>query len=444
MGKSNLKKGLFKLTGPIFIETLLLMLMGAVDTFMLGQYDDNAVGAVGVVNQLVTFAFLIFQIINVGTTVLCSQFLGAGRRDKMIQVTGVALLINIVCGIVVSAGLYFGASPLLKMMGLRGEMMPYGMNYMEIVGAFAFFQAIHMTISASLRADKKAIYPMLVIMVVNVVNILGNYTLIFGNFGAPELGVEGAAISTVLGRGTAMVLLLIILFRKHISSFPMKLFRPFPWHELKNLLKIGVPSAGENMSYNIQQIVLVYFINQLGNVELVTRSYIVNFVMFVYLFAICVAQGGSILIGHLIGEKKPHAAFVLGKYVMRSSLIVSVLLSLLWALLGNTLFASLTNNTEIIELGCTILMVDILVEAGKSINIYATTALRSTGDVFFPFYLGVVVQWGVGILFGYMFGIYFGWGLIGIWFSMFLDESIRGLVFVHRWNSMKWMKKSFV
>ena len=99
MGKSNLKKGLFKLTGPIFIETLLLMLMGAVDTFMLGQYDDNAVGAVGVVNQLVTFAFLIFQIINVGTTVLCSQFLGAGRRDKMIQVTGVALLINIVCGI---------------------------------------------------------------------------------------------------------------------------------------------------------------------------------------------------------------------------------------------------------------------------------------------------------------------------------------------------------
>ncbi|MBQ0060416.1 MAG: MATE family efflux transporter [Bacteroidaceae bacterium] len=444
MGKSNLKKGLFKLTGPIFIETLLLMLMGAVDTFMLGQYDDNAVGAVGVVNQLVTFAFLIFQIINVGTTVLCSQFLGAGRRDKMIQVTGVALLINIVCGIVVSAGLYFGASPLLKMMGLRGEMMPYGMNYMEIVGAFAFFQAIHMTISASLRADKKAIYPMLVIMVVNVVNILGNYTLIFGNFGAPELGVEGAAISTVLGRGTAMVLLLIILFRKHISSFPMKLFRPFPWHELKNLLKIGVPSAGENMSYNIQQIVLVYFINQLGNVELVTRSYIVNFVMFVYLFAICVAQGGSILIGHLIGEKKPHAAFVLGKYVMRSSLIVSVLLSLLWALLGNTLFTSLTNNTEIIELGCTILMVDILVEAGKSINIYATTALRSTGDVFFPFYLGVVVQWGVGILFGYMFGIYFGWGLIGIWFSMFLDESIRGLVFVHRWNSMKWMKKSFV
>ena len=444
MGKSNLKKGLFKLTGPIFIETLLLMLMGAVDTFMLGQYDDNAVGAVGVVNQLVTFAFLIFQIINVGTTVLCSQFLGAGRRDKMIQVTGVALLINIVCGIVVSAGLYFGASPLLKMMGLRGEMMPYGMNYMEIVGAFAFFQAIHMTISASLRADKKAIYPMLVIMVVNVVNILGNYTLIFGNFGAPELGVEGAAISTVLGRGTAMVLLLIILFRKHISSFPMKLFRPFPWHELKNLLKIGVPSAGENMSYNIQQIVLVYFINQLGNVELVTRSYIVNFVMFVYLFAICVAQGGSMLIGHLIGEKKPHAAFVLGKYVMRSSLIVSVLLSLLWALLGNTLFTSLTNNTEIIELGCTILMVDILVEAGKSINIYATTALRSTGDVFFPFYLGVVVQWGVGILFGYLFGIYFGWGLIGIWFSMFLDESIRGLVFVHRWNSMKWMKKSFV
>ena len=74
--------------------------------------------------------------------------------------------------------------------------MQDGMDYMRIVGAFAFFQALSLTLSASLRSANKAIYPMMVTVVVNILNIIGNYSLIFGRFGFPELGVEGAAIST--------------------------------------------------------------------------------------------------------------------------------------------------------------------------------------------------------------------------------------------------------
>lgn len=101
-----------------------------------------------------------------------------------------------------------------------------------------------------------------------------------------------------------MVILFVILFRKHIPRFPLSYFCPFPFVELKNLLKIGVPSAGENMSYSFSQVVLTYFINMLGNEALATRTYVVNIVMFVYLFAIAMAQGGAICIGHLVGERK--------------------------------------------------------------------------------------------------------------------------------------------
>ncbi len=139
--QTGIRKGLTKLVIPIFIETLLIMMLGAVDTVMLSQYSDESVAAVGVVNQIVMFAFLIFEVINIGTSVLCSQYLGAGMRNKMVQVVGVSLLLNLVVGLVVSAILHYGAATLLGWMGLRPELLKYGIGYMEIVGAFAFFQA---------------------------------------------------------------------------------------------------------------------------------------------------------------------------------------------------------------------------------------------------------------------------------------------------------------
>lgn len=420
------------------------MMLGAVDTIMLSQYSDESVAAVGVVNQIVMFAFLIFEVINIGTSVLCSQYLGAKMQKNMVQVVGVALLFNLVMGLLISAILHYGATTLLGWMGLRPELLKYGIGYMQIVGAFAFFQAISFTISASLRSANKAIYPMLVTVLVNIMNIIGNYSLIFGKWGMPALGAEGAAISTSVARGVSMVVLFVILFRKHIPRFPLNYFRPFPWVELKNLLKVGLPSAGENMSYSFSQVVITYFINILGNNALATRTYTVNIVMFVYLFAIAMAQGGAISIGHLVGQKKIRAAYLLGKYVMRLSILVSLVLSCVWAASGHFIFSMLTDNQEIIKMGVTIMLVDIIVEIGRAVNIYATNALRSAGDVNFPFYVGVAVQWTVSVGFSYLFGIHWGWGLVGMWCAFLLDENIRALLFVKRWNSMRWARKGFI
>lgn len=427
---------------------LLVTLMGATDTFMLSHYADEAVAAVGVANQLITFAFLVFQIINLGTTVLCSQYLGAGNRMKMEQVTAMALLLNILSGAVISVILSAGAPLLLGWMGLKPDLMQYGLPYMQIAGAFAFFQALHLTVSASLRADNKAIYPMLVVMLVNVVNIIGNYGLIFGNFGLPALGVEGAAIATNISRGVAAFTLFAILFSKHIplrrllNAFkaPLRELR----HEMHNLLRIGLPSAGENMSYNAQQVVLTYFMNQLGNEALTTRMYVVNTVMFVYIFCICIAQGAGIVIGHLVGDHRYRACYKLGWYALRVAIISTLSLSVLFATFGEQIFSLITENANIVALGCTILLIDILVEIGKATNIYYTNVLRSVGDVNFPFYVGITIQWLVGVLFGWMFGIAFGWGIIGMWWALFLDEGIRGSIFVWRWKSKRWMQRSFV
>lgn len=345
--QESIKRRLAKLAAPIFIETLLIMMLGAVDTIMLSRHSDNSVAAVGVVNQIIMLTFLVFEVINLGTSVLCSQYLGARLEKKVVQVVGVSLLVNLLVGGIISLILFTMARTILQWMGLGPELMADGMDYMRIVGAFAFFQAISLTLSASLRSANKAIYPMLVTVVVNILNIIGNYSLIFGKFGCPELGVEGAAISTAFSRGVSMVILFVILFRKHIHRFPLAYFRPFPFIELKNLMRVGLPSAGEQLSYSSSQVVITFFINMLGVEALATRTYCVNIIMFVYLFSISMAQGGAICIGHLIGEKKPHAAFLLGKYVMKKSVMITLILSGIIAASGHAILSWLLSLIHI-------------------------------------------------------------------------------------------------
>lgn len=440
----GLKRQLASLTGPIFIETLLIMTLGAVDTVMLSRHSDASVAAVGVVNQIVMLCFLVFEVINLGTSVLVSQYIGARLNDRVEKVVGVSLLVNLVIGLAISAMLYFGATAILRLMGLNDLLLGEGRGYMRIVGAFAFFQALSLTASAALRASNRAIYPMVVVGIVNILNIAGNYILIFGQFGAPALGAEGAAISTATSRAIAMVILNIILFHTVIKRFPWEIFRRFPTREFSNLLKIGLPSAGEQFSYSSAQIVMTFFINMLGVEVLAARTYVVNITMFGYLFCIAVSQGGAITIGHLVGKGKIHGAFILGKYVMRLALVITVTLSIAIASCGHSLMSLLTDNPEIISIGAALLWFDVLVEIGRPVNIFATNALRATGDVNYPFYVGLIVMWSLQVAGGYLCGIYFGLGIYALWLMIASDEITRGIIFTRRWWSMKWAGKSFV
>ena len=344
----------------------------------------------------------------------------------------------------VSALLFFYAEQLLQLMGLRPELMGDGLVYLRLTGALSFFQALSLTFSASLRSADKVVYPMVVTGIVNVLNILGNYALIFGHWGCPQLGVEGAAIATASSRAVAMVLLAVIHFRVHIPRFPLRDFRTIPWLELRNLLLIGIPAMSENISYCLSQVVITYFINQISNEALATRTYCHNMIMFVYLFCLSITQGGDILVGHLVGQRRNQAAYILGNYFFRWSMIITLTGSALLALSGRTILNAFTDNPDIIAMGVWVLIVDWFLEIGRTSNIFAGSTLRATGDIIYPFVVGIIFQWTIAVGLSYVLGIPLGYGLIGMWIGFALDENIRGIILVSRWRSGKCRTKGFV
>lgn len=133
----------------------------------------------------------------------------------------------------------------------------------------------------------------------------------------------------------------------------------------------------------------------------------------------------------------------MGKYVMRIALIWTLIFSLSIALAGPHIMSALTSNEQIIALGVAILWIDVVLEIGRPVNILFVNTLQAAGDVNYPFYVGLVWMWSVAVVGAYIFGITFGFGILGMWWMFALDENIRAVVFIRRWNSRKWQRKGF-
>ncbi|MGM9924000.1 MAG: MATE family efflux transporter [Bacillus sp. (in: firmicutes)] len=438
------KLTLFALTWPLFIELFLHMLMGNADTLMLSLYSDNSVAAVGVSNQILSLVVVMFGFIATGTAILVAQNLGAKNPLAASEISVISLVANFAFGLVLSIFVFFTSRNLLQIMDLPHELMDEADSYLRLVGGFSFVQALIMTIGAILRSygfTKDAMY---VTIGMNLLNIIGNYLFIFGPFGIPVLGVQGVAISTTISKILGFIVIMILLMKRIPQKLEfLKVFK-MPYIHLKNLLTIGIPSAGEQLSYNASQMAITYFITMMGTEALTTRVYVTNLMMFIYLFAIAIGQGSQILIGHYMGAKQYELAYTRGLKSLRLGILVSFLCAVVFASFSKPLLSIFTTNQEILAAGCLLLWMTIILEPGRAFNIVIINSLRATGDVKFPVIVGILSMWGVSVTLSYILGIHFGWGLVGVWIAFTVDEWLRGILMLKRWRSKVWMRKSFV
>lgn len=440
-GNKASKLSLFAITWPIFIEIMLHMLMGNADTLMLSQYSDHSVAAVGLTNQLLSIIIVMFGFVATGASVVIAQAIGAKLERTAAEVAVVAIMGNLLFGLILSAALLIWGDVFLMWMNTPPELMTEASSYLLIVGGFSFIQSVIMTIGAAIRSygfTKDAMY---VTIGMNILNVFGNYLFIYGALGFPVLGVEGVAISTSFSRLLGLIVILYLLFKRSSVPLPFaSVFKLFPLH-IKSVLKIGLPSAGEHLSYSGSQMLITFFITLLGTTALTTKVYTFNIMMFIFLFAVAIGQGTQILIGHLIGAKSYDSAYKMCLNSQKYAMIISFLMAGVASLFAKPLLSIFTDNPEIIKEGTLLLYLTLLLEPGRSFNLVIISSLRAAGDVKFPVVMGVISMWGVSVPLAYILGITFDLGLAGIWLAFTADEWLRGLFMLSRWRKRKWQKQ---
>jgi putative MATE family efflux protein len=449
MGKSLASNEPHKLTlraitWPIFIELFLQTIMGSTDTIMLAHISDDAVAAVGVANQLVFFAILLFAFTSTGTAVLISQYLGAGMRLEAKQTAGISITINLFIGVVVSALMFIFQKPLLDLFKLEEHLASIGHSYLSIVGATLFLQALLVTVSSILRAYGYTRDAMFVSIIMNIIHLIGNALVIYGLLGLPVLGVEGVAISTAISRAIALGIAVYLMYKRLPMKVELKDYTNFDASKVKKILQIGVPAASEQLCYNTSQMAITAITALMGAAALTTRVYTWNIMTFILLFGLAMGQGTQILIGYRVGAGDFDGAYRQLLKSLKSSFIITIFIAIFVSLFRVPLMSIFTDNHEIIHIGSQLLLLCLILEPGRTFNLLVVNALRATGDATFSVKMGVLSMWVISVPIAYILGIHFGWGLYGVWVAFIVDEWLRGIVMYFRWRSRVWEKKVLV
>jgi putative MATE family efflux protein len=443
--KNSVKKlSLVAITWPIFIETLLRMFLGNVDTFMLSHYSDNAVGAVGIANQVNFMLMLIYAVSSTGILITISQYLGANQRKKAVEAANTALLLNFIFGLILSGGIVIFAKPLLRLINTPVELMDYASTYLRIVGSVSFIQALLTTTAAIIRSFGKTKVSMYVTMGMNIVNVIGNSLFLYGFFGLPVLGVTGVAISTAVSQTLAFFLVFFVIMKKIDIKTSFKSLFSFRKDLAKQIIAIGLPSAAESGAYQVSQLVITAMINTMGAIAVSTKIYTMNILWFVMLFGISLGQGTQIIVGHHVGARENDRAYKACLRSLKVSLVIAAIMSTVIAVFGKTLVSILTSNEDIIQMAGKLLWYSILLELGRVFNLVVVNALKASGDATFPAVAGIISPWFTSVLFCYLLGIKMNWGLVGVWIGLMSDEWLRGVIALYRWKTRIWESKRLV
>ena len=303
------KTPLLFLAGPMFLEMFLNILLNNVDTLMLSHYSENAVGAVGNANQVMNLLILMFGIISTATAVVVAQYLGAKRYDEMNMIYTLVFIVNLVFGLVLSLLLVMLKHPCMQLLHVSEEMMPDALSYINLVGGFLFLQACYNVMLQILRCNGHTKVGMYISVVINLINIAGNYLFLYGPLKKLNMGVTGVALSTVTARLIALVIAVFVFYRFGIGRLSLRLLHPFPGKLLWQMIRIGLPSAGESMSYNLYQLVLLSFVNTMGNDAVNARIYCNSLISFANVFSNSVAMATQIITGHLVGARNEDGAY---------------------------------------------------------------------------------------------------------------------------------------
>ncbi|MCM3639024.1 MATE family efflux transporter [Sporosarcina luteola] len=438
------KLNLFRLTWPIFLEIFLFMLMGLADTFMLSALSDDAVSGVGAANQYVMIAILVLEVVGNGAAIVVSQYLGSRRYIEASKISAIAVSLNLLVGLGISGVFILFTSRMMNAMNLQGDVLAHAEAYLIIVGGGIFLQAVINSLAAVIRVHGFTKQTMFVSLGMNIIHVIGNYALIFGKFGMPALGVQGAAISSVGSRVIAMFVFIWLLYRVLEYRIEFRYYITWSKEYVKKILNIGLPSAFEQILYQACQIIFLYYVTFLGTEALAARQYATNISMFSYLFALAIGLGTSIIVGRLVGSGEKDEVYRQVWASLKRALVCTVVLVALVMTFRYPLMRLFTENEQIIQLGASVLLLSCLLETGRTFNMVIINSLRASGDAKFPVMMGAISMVMMSLPVGYFFVFVLDLGLVGVWLAVIMDEWVRAIVMSLRWKSRAWERYALV
>lgn len=433
-----------KLVVPIFLDMFLHFITLIINTYMVTKVSVHLVGAMGAGNQVMDLFMTIFNFLSMGCSVVVAQALGAKQNELASNVIHASITSNTVFGIFSAIIIYVFGYNILNLLNVPNDLINDSFSYLHILGFALLFDGIGMVLAAVLRVYNLATAVMLTSVLMNIITIFGNAIALFGWFDLPNLGLQGVAISTFVGRLIGLFVLLYMLIRVAKVRIYLSGLLVVPFRILKKILSVGLPSAGENLLWMAQYMVAFGFIASMGEATLSVQTIYFQITLLILLCGASISVANEVIVGHLVGASEFNEAYARTFKALWLGISITLVVVLIAYALKYKIMDALNLDDGLRKIMLPLFTLSIVLEAGRTFNIVIVNALRASGDAKFPLTTGLIFMWGLSLPLGYFLGIHLGWGIVGVWIGFCADEWLRGLANTWRWRSKKWQEKRLV
>lgn len=423
------RKWIFSIALPIIIQNMVQHFQVLIDRAFLGNLDSRYLAAIG--NVIIPYnavsIFLMFA--AMGITILVAQHVGAGRLDAAREVSESSFVYSSIFSALTWLLWFTSADAIFGLLGTSGPIKQDAVTYVRILSVSLIFFGAEITAASTLQGVGHTRPIMFVGMLKNVLNILFDWLLIFGNLGFPEMGLEGAALATLIANAAGSVTLTIFVLRTKRLPFRYRLeeiLRP-SWIRYKRGLALGLPSGVESLLWFVGQLVLLRMLNGVNPMAVGVLSLVQSVQLLGHFIYQGFARATTTVVGQLWGREDWDEALRGGFQCLRLSILVSIIWAGIIASFPGPLARIFTDDPYVLEQARTIIRMAALFINFQAVNVVVGNAVRGTGDtrwMLFSQIFGTVFV----LLVSYVLIVQQGFGLVGMYVTMILDEFIRGMV----------------
>lgn len=435
----SLNRQLFHLAWPSLVENLLQTMLGVVDLIFVGKLGADAIAGIGLGNQLMFTLVVAFMGLGVGSTALVARAIGRKDIRDAQRIAKQSLILTVFISILVAVlGVVFGGRT-LDLMGASPPVAKLGGEFLQITALFSIFIGIMFVGGGTLRGAGDTRTPMLITLLINIVNIVLDYALIFGNFGAPQLGAIGTAYATTFARGVGAVLILVALFwRNRAIILPLRGDWAFSLPIVRRVLNIGLPAAGENIIFQLGLLTFSAMIVGLGTADIAAMSVAFNIMGFSILPAFAFGVAATTMVGQSLGANDVPRAHASAIQSLKSGTLWMCAMGVIFIVFRSQLMQLYTTDPAVVALGSSLLIMIALMQPFQAVAVILSSALRGAGDTRATMFITLFSTWGLRVGAGYFFGIVLGWGLVGVWLGWCADFFVRATLTLLRFRTGKW------
>lgn len=442
-----------RLAIPVFIELILGVGINYINQFMFSGVPE-ATNAIGQVNQIVNIFTVSFSVLATSSLILITQLKGSNNEEGVRKIYPLTIFLNLIIGIIVCLILVLIAGFIFDWMKVASNIIPYAKLYLYITAPSLIFYSLNQAFSSFLRANKRMIQPTIISLLTNVINVVICAIVLWGINGLDiRSKLIGVGLATLISRFISLVVSYIFFKINVKQSLSLKLLKPFPLAFLKKQLRIGLPTAGETLSYNLSQFVLTIIVNASCSVlDQNLRSYIMTFTSIIYLFANGSGIAMQVIEGNLLGEQDKDKVNKLVSDSGKMAQFVSFIMSIIVLAISYPLFSLLmqpavndptinVNNVTVAYCGLTAvfcLLINVVLEQGRATNLIYVKGLETAGDIAFPVISSILTSWVFTVGVSALLCLVFDLGIYGAFIGACLDEGVRGIGFLIRWKKGGW------